>query len=104
MSIPNIRKRIAFLVAAVLSYVFLPVLLLIAIPPFFVGGHLVLVLAISVIRVSAFMILVYGAFAWVAPSLVPPYLTKRAIVAIMCGIVIVTTVSGGMSMLEPSGA
>lgn len=103
MSIPNVGKRIAFLVAAVLSYVFLPVFLLITVPLFPVGGHMVSALVVTAIRDSVVMILVYGALAWVAPSLVPPYITRKAVTAIMCGIVIITTVSGGMYMLGPSG-
>ena len=103
MSIPNVRKRIAYLIAAALSYVFLPVFLLITIPAFFIGEHMVSMLAVTTIRDAAVMILVYGALAWVAPSLVPPYFTKKAVAAIMCGIVIITTVSGGTYMLGPSG-
>ena len=101
MSIPNVRKRIAFLVAAVLSYVFLPVFLLTTVPLFPVGGHMVSVLAVTAIRDSVVMILVYGALAWVAPSLVPPYITRKAVAAIMCGIVIIATVYGGVYMLMP---
>ena len=58
-------------------------------------------MAISVIRLSAFMILVYGAFTWIMPSLVPPYLAKKAIQLIMCGIVAVMAVSEGISMFGP---
>lgn len=90
MNIPNLKKRIVILVIAAVFYI-VPVwtfFVLIFLPPF-VGFPYML----SIIRISVLLIMVYGAFAWVRPSLVPPYLTKKIIVAIMCGIVVVAILS-----------
>lgn len=77
MSIPNVRKRIAFLIAAVLSYVFLPVFLLTTVPLFPVGGHMVSVLVVTAIRDSVVMILVYGALHGSRHPLYRPTLQRR---------------------------
>lgn len=101
MSIPNVRKRIAFLIAAVLSYVF------------FAGFPTNHGFVVSRRRAYGFGVGRHRdtglcrhdsglrALARVAPSLVPPYLTKKAVAAIMYGIVIITTVYGGVYMLKP---
>ena len=68
-----------------LALIFLPTLDFVGFPYVF-----------SLVRISVLLILVYGAFAWVRPSLVPPYLTKKVIVAMMCGIV--------MTAMLPHGA
>ena len=58
----------------------------------------------SLMRISVPLVLVYGAFAWVRPSLVPPYLTKKIIVAVVCAVAMVALLSYGAPMLEPVGA
>ena len=102
MNIPNLKKRIVILVIAAASYI-MPIwisLALIFLPLFdFVRFPYVF----SLIRISVLLILVYGAFAWVRPSLVPPYLTKKVIVAVMCGIVIAAMLPYGALTLEPAG-
>ena len=104
MNIPNIKKRVGLLIIAVLSYIFVPALLGFSI---FSVSHYISSLTFGygmlVIQILVFLILVYGAFAWIKPSLVPSWLTKKITVGIMCGIVIVMTLPVGTFTLEPAG-
>ena len=104
MNIPNIKKRIGLLIIAVLSYIFMPVLLGFSVfSVFHYISSLTFGYGIHAIQIFIFLILVYGAFAWIKPSLVPSWLTKKIIVGIMCGIVIVMIFSDGTFTLEPAG-
>ena len=104
MNISNIKKRAGLLIIAVLSYIFVPALLAFSV---FSVSHYISSLTFGygmrVIQILVFLILVYGAFAWVKPSLVPSWLTKKITVGIMCGIVIVMTLPVGTFTLEPAG-
>ncbi|MDE0266428.1 MAG: hypothetical protein OXK17_05330 [Thaumarchaeota archaeon] len=101
MNIPNLKKRIVILVIAAVSYIVPVWISLVSI--FLPFGFFQFPYMFSLIRISVLLILVYGAFAWVRPSLVPPYLTKRVIVAMMCGIVIAAMLPYSALTLEPVG-
>jgi hypothetical protein len=49
------------------------------------------------------VVLLYGALAWVKPSLIPPYISKKIIVGIIGGIVILSLIPSGILSLEPVG-
>lgn len=101
MNIPNLKKRIVILVIAAVSYVVPVWISLVSI--FLPFGFFQFPYVFSLIRISVLLILVYGAFAWVSPSLVPPYLTRKVIVAMMCGIVIASMLPYSALTLEPVG-
>ena len=101
MNIPNLRERIVILAIAAASYIVPVWIPLVSI--FLPFGFFQFPYMFSLIRISVLLILVYGAFAWVRPSLVPPYLTKKIIVAMMCGIVIVAMLPYSALTLEPVG-
>lgn len=102
MNIPNLNKRIVILVIAAASYivpVWIPLVSIFLPLDFFHFPYM-----FSLMRISVLLVLVYGAFAWVRPSLVPPYLAKKIIVAMMCGIVVAAMLPYGALTLEPVGA
>ena len=101
MNIPNLKKRIVILVIAAVLYIVPVWISLVSI--FLPFGFFQFPYMFSLIRISVLLILVYGAFAWVRPSLVPPYLTKRVIVAMMCGIVIAAMLPYSALTFEPVG-
>ena len=102
MNIPNLKKRIVILVIAAVFYIAPVWISLVSI--FLPFGFFQFPYMFSLMQISIPLILVYGAFAWVRPSLVPPYLTRKIIVAMLCGVVVVVMLSDGAPTLEPVGA
>ena len=101
----NLRNRILLVVAAIASYIFVPVPLgLLAFtffhaPSFPLAGYMV-----YVIQVFVFVILIYGALSWVTPSLIPQYIPKKIIVGVICAIVILYILPSGVLSLEAVGS
>ena len=100
----NIKKRIIFVILAIVAYIFLPIPIGLSMFSFFhptsfpIAGYVV-----HAIQVFVFVILIYGALAWVKPSLVPQYISKKIIVGVICAIIILAVLPGGLWPLEPVG-
>lgn len=100
----NIKKRIIFVIAAVAAYIFVPIpvsmtmLSLLYSPSFPIAG-----IVIHAIQISVLIVLLYGALAWVKPSFVPSYISKKAITAITCTIIVLTMLPSGLLSLEATG-
>lgn len=105
MNFQNIKKRIILIIIAVASYIFVPIPLGFLFFPAFhpvsfpISGYIM-----HAIQIFVSLILVYGAFAWIKPSLVPSHITKKIVIAVMCGIIIVMIIPSGVFTLEPVGS
>ena len=100
----NLKKRIILVAVAIASYIFVPIPIGLSMFSFFhptsfpIAGYVV-----HAIQVFVFVILLYGALAWVKPSLVPPYISKKIIVGVICAIIILAVLPEGLWSLEPVG-
>ncbi len=101
----NIKKRIILVIVAIVAYIFVPIpislslLSFFTMPSFPIAGYV-----LHLIRTFVLVILLYGALAWVKPSLVPLYISKKIIYAVICGIVILSVLPSGMLSLESTGS
>ena len=100
----NLKNRILMIVAAIAAYIFSPVL--IGTPLFAVLSPVEFPLMgffVHGIQVLVFLVLLYGAFEWIKPSLIPQSIPKK-IIGIIIGVIIVLSVlPTGALTLEPTG-
>lgn len=100
----NLKKRILLVAGAILVYVFIPIPIGLSMFSFFhptsfpIAGYFV-----HAIQVFVLVILLYGALAWVKPSLVPSNISKKIIIGIICAIIILAVLPEGLWSLEPVG-
>lgn len=100
----NIKNRIILVAVAVLTYIFVPVL--IGLPLFSLFSPVVFPIAghfVHAMQILIPVILLYGALEWVKPSLIPRFISKKIIVGIICAIVIVGSIPSVGFSLESVG-
>ena len=101
----NIKKRIILVIVAIVAYIFVPIpvsmtmLSLLYSPSLPIAG-----IVMYTIQISVLIVLLYGALAWIKPSLVPSYISKKAIPAIICTIIVLSMLPSGLLSLEPTGS
>lgn len=101
----NIKKRIILVIIAVVSYTFVPIPISLLMVSFFYSPSFPITgIVMHAMQISVLIVFLYGALAWVKPSLVPPYISKKIISAVICGIVILSVLPSGMLSLEPTGS
>lgn len=90
--------------AAIASYIFVPIPIGFLFFPFFhpasfpIAGYVM-----HAIQILVFVMLLYGALAWIKPSLIPKYISKKIIVGVICAIIILVVLPDGLWSLEPVG-
>ncbi|QLH06648.1 hypothetical protein [Nitrosopumilus ureiphilus] len=101
----NIKKRIILVIVAVVAYIFVPIPISLSMLSFLYSPSFPLAgIVMHTIQISVLMILLYGALAWVKPSLVPSYISKKVITAIICVIIILSMLPSGLLSLESTGS
>ena len=100
----NIKNRILMIAAAVAAYIFTPVLIGASMFSFFNPVQLSSIgLLVHAIQPFAFLILLYGAFEWVKPSLIPKSIPKKIIGIIILVITVLSILPHGVFTLEATG-
>ena len=100
----NIKKRIILVIVAVVAYIFVPIPISLSIIPFLYSqSFLIAGIVMHAIQIFVLVLLLYGALAWIKPSLIPQYISKKIITVVIVVIVILTLLPSGMLTLEPVG-
>jgi hypothetical protein len=101
----NIKKRIILVGIAILAYIFVPIPISLLMVSFLYSTSFPVVgFMIHAIRIFIFVMVLYGALAWVKPSLIPPYISKNMITGIIIGIIILSLLPSGMLSLGVTGS
>lgn len=99
----NLKNRILLIAAAIAAYIFFPVLVSVSMLSFFNPVQFSLMgFAVHAGQVLVFLVLFYGAFEWVKPSLVPKSIPKKFIGVIIGVIVVLSMLPYGVFSLEPT--
>jgi len=100
----NLKNRILVIAAAITAYIFFPVLIGASMFSFFNPVKFSLMgFVVHAVQVLVFLVLFYGAFEWVKPSLVPKSIPKKLIGVIIGIIVVLSILPHGVFTLEPTG-
>lgn len=100
----NLKNRILMIAAAILAYIFTPVLIGVSMLPFFNSVQFSMMgFVVHAIQVLFSLILLYGALEWVKPSLIPKSFPKKFIGIIIGIIVVLSLLPHGVFTLEPIG-
>ena len=100
----NIKKRIILVIVAIVAYIFVPIPVSMTMLSFLYSPLLPIAgIVMHTIQISVLIVLLYGALAWVKPSLVPSYISKKAITAIICTIIVLSMLPNGLLSLESTG-
>jgi hypothetical protein len=100
----NIKNRILMIIAAIAAYIFSPVLIGTSMFSFFNPVQFPFMgFVVHGIQVFVFLILLYGAFEWIKPSLIPKSIPKKLIGVIIGTIIAVSIIPAGVFTLESTG-
>lgn len=89
---------------AIASYIFIPIPIGLSMFSFFHPTSFPLAGYVAhAIQVFVLVMLLYGALAWIKPSLIPKYISKKIIIVVICTIIILAVLPEGLWSLEPVG-